>query len=290
MLYSFHIFSGRHFVDMGIYQTGHEQCAPGQLFGPVAREHFLFHYVLKGKGTLLCPDSSGELRKHEVQADEGFLILPGWVTTYFADADNPWEYAWIEFDGLRAKEGIDFAGFSKDSPVYHSRLPLYNGIVREEMLYIAGHPEESILHIVGHLYLLFDALIRSSKRESMSPGHSIRDFYVHDAIAYIETNYQKDISVEEIAKSVGLNRSYFGKIFKEMQGKSPQAFLLAYRMSKAAELLQDTKLSVAEIGAAVGYQNQLHFSRAFKGVYGISPRAWRNRNRSGIFRHEEEPG
>ena len=82
-----------------------------------------------------------------------------------------------------------------------------------------------------------------------------------------------------IAKSVGLNRSYFGKIFKEREGQSPQAFLLSYRMAKAADILQTTDLSVAETGVSVGYQNQLHFSRAFKGVYGIPPREWRNKNR-----------
>lgn len=84
--------------------------------------------------------------------------------------------------------------------------------------------------------------------------------------------FQNDISVETIAESCGLNRSSFGKIFKEAVGKSPQEFLLSYRMLKAAELLKLTSLSIGDIGNAVGYANQLHFSRAFKNVYGISPR------------------
>ena len=49
-------------------------------------------------------------------------------------------------------------------------------------------------------------------------------------------------------------------------------------MGKAAELLKLTALPVAEVGRAVGYPNQLHFSRAFKGVYGVSPREWRREN------------
>ena len=87
-----------------------------------------------------------------------------------------------------------------------------------------------------------------------------------------------NISVEDIAESSGLNRSYFGKIFREAVGKSPQEFLISYRMIKAAELLKRTRYSVSQIGAAVGYPNQLHFSRAFKSVYGVSPRNWRNAN------------
>jgi len=49
-------------------------------------------------------------------------------------------------------------------------------------------------------------------------------------------------------------------------------------MSKATELLKMTKLSIADIGNAVGYPNQLHFSRAFKNIYGVSPKNWRDQN------------
>ena len=58
-------------------------------------------------------------------------------------------------------------------------------------------------------------------------------------------------------------------------GESPQAFLLHYRMARAAQLLKDTKLSVGEIAQQVSYDNQLHFSRAFKNVHGVSPREYR---------------
>ena len=78
-----------------------------------------------------------------------------------------------------------------------------------------------------------------------------------------------------------LNRSYFGRIFREAVGKSPQEFLISYRMTRATELLKLTELSISDIGNAVGYPNQLHFSRAFRSVYGISPRQWRSENKAG---------
>ena len=52
-----------------------------------------------------------------------------------------------------------------------------------------------------------------------------------------------------------------------------------YRMIKATELLRMTQLSIGDISKAVGYENQLHFSRAFKNIYGSSPRNWRDTNR-----------
>lgn len=107
----------------------------------------------------------------------------------------------------------------------------------------------------------------------------LRDFYIKEALTFMEQNFQNDISVEDIAATCGLNRSYFGKIFKEALGKTPQEFLLSYRMIKAAELLKLTSLSIGDISNAVGYANQLHFSRAFKNLYGLPPREWRNQNR-----------
>jgi AraC-like DNA-binding protein len=117
--------------------------------------------------------------------------------------------------------------------------------------------------------------VRSCNLTQLNKGNRLRDFYIREAISFIEQNFQNAISVEEIAASCGLNRSYFGKIFHENMGKSPQEFLISYRMKKAAELLKLTNLSISDIGNAVGYPNQLHFSRAFKHVYGISPRQWR---------------
>lgn len=105
------------------------------------------------------------------------------------------------------------------------------------------------------------------------------DYYIKEAINYMEQNFQNTISIEDIAAVCGINRSYFGKIFRNSTGRSPQEFLMNYRMVKATELLKLTSLSIADIGSAVGYENQLHFSRAFKNIYGVSPREWRKQNK-----------
>lgn len=66
------------------------------------------------------------------------------------------------------------------------------------------------------------------------------------------------------------------RIFREHLGISPQEFLITFRLRKAVQLLRTTKLSIKDIGNAAGYPNQLHFSRAFKNVYGMSPKQWRS--------------
>lgn len=275
----FSVFPNENFVDLGLYQSGKEQCSPAHSFGPAARTHFLFHYVLSGTGRLFADDSKGVTREYQIKSGQGFMLFPRQICTYIADPKLPWEYVWLEFDGLRAKEIIEIAGLPPDDPVYRAHAKDLGEQMKQEMLYIAEHGNASPFHLIGHLYLFIDYLSRSSASLRLSQEGRVRDFYIKEALTYIEQNFQNDISVEGIAEFCGLNRSYFGRIFKETVGKSPQEFLLNYRMVKAAELLKLTGFSIGDIANAVGYPNQLHFSRAFKNVYGISPREWRIRNR-----------
>lgn len=207
------------------------------------------------------------------------MIFPKQITTYIADEKLPWEYMWIEFDGMRAREAIETAGLTPDAPIYRASFKDQREHMINEMLYILEHKNETPFHLTGHLYLFIDFLIRSAASMQINTNGRVRDFYIKEALNYIEQNFQNDISVEGISAFCGLNRTYFGRIFKDTIGQSPQKFLLNYRMTKAAELLKLTSLSINDIGNAVGYPNQLHFSRAFKNVYGISPREWRNKKR-----------
>lgn len=274
----FSVFPSENFVDLGLYQFGWEQCEPAHSFGPAARNHFLFHYVISGTGILMADDSKGNTQTYSVKSMQGFMIFPGQITTYIADQHLPWEYVWVEFDGLRVKTILETAGLTPDTPIYRANSKNLREEMAQEMLYLTKNRDSSPFHLIGHLYLFLDYLARSSASMHLNHGSQLRDFYLHEALMYIEHNFQNDISVEDIAAVCGLNRSYFGKIFKEAIGKTPQEFLLQYRMVKATELLKLTQLSIGDISSAVGYANQLHFSRAFKKIYGVSPREWRNKN------------
>lgn len=275
----FSIFPNENFVDLGLYEFGREQCEPSHSYGPASRNHYLFHYIISGTGTLMADDSSGRTQTYHIKSGQGFLLFPGQIAAHSSDENLPWEYTWLEFDGLRVREMLEIAGLSKDSPIYRASSKDLRMNMLNEMLYIAEHADESPFHLIGHLYLFLDYLTKSSNTMKMKQGGRQKDFYIKEALSFVEQNFQNDISVEDIAACCGLNRSYFGKIFRDAMGKSPQEFLMNYRMAKAAELLKLTQLSIGDIGNAVGYPNQLHFSRAFKNIYGISPRDWRNQNR-----------
>ena len=275
----FNIFPNENFIDLCMYQYGFEKCEPGHSFGPAKRNHYLFHYIISGTGTLMADNAKGETQTYSIKSGQGFLIFPEQITTYYADQNLPWEYIWIEFDGLRVKQALDLTELSINAPVYHPHSKDLREQMMNEMLYIVHHAKESPFHLIGHLYLFFDYLTQSVKSTKLVQSSKMSDYYIKEALNYIEQNFQNEITIEDIAGVCGINRSYFGKIFHNSIGCSPQEFLIKYRMAKATELLKLTSLSIAEIGSAVGYENQLHFSRAFKKINGVSPREWRNQHK-----------
>ena len=199
---------------------------------------------------------------------------------YSADQAEPWKYVWLEFDGLRAPEYIDSAGLGFSQPVYRPQSPAQGQSMRDTMLYIADHSQSSPLHLIGHLCLFLDGLILSSSTRRQLHGGQLKDFYIQEAVTYMEHNYHRELTVEDLADVCKLNRSYFSKLFKDNMGCPPQEFLIRLRLAKAAELMKTTGDSIGDISVMCGYPNQLHFSRAFKKRYGVSPREWRIHNQT----------
>ncbi len=274
----FAIFPSESFIDLSMYQYGWEQCNPFHSFGPAIRNHYLFHYVISGKGKLAYTDPSGVEHEYDLSADMGFLICPGDVTTrYYADGDDPWEYTWIEFDGLRVNEYLHLANLSTESPIYRPVSEELGHKVRDEMLYICHHKDHNALDLIGHLYLFLSNLTYSSiPAKQQGPISSMKDYYIREAINYIEQHYFEQITVEQMAKSCNLNRSYFTRLFKKATQSNPQDFLIKYRMTKASEFLKVTNYSIGKVSELVGYPNQLYFSKAFRSYFNMSPREYRN--------------
>ncbi len=277
--YKFNTFQNDKNIDLTLFQYGWEQCLPMHSFGPAKRNHYLFHFVFSGKGLLNSNNSDDETRQYRVESNQGFLICPGQVNTYFADEHLPWEYAWVEFDGVKALEFMEMAGLGFDQPVYRLKKKEYAAAIKEEIMHIVDNPFHSSINQIGHLYLFFDSLIRGSATRRTLPSGNLKDSYVKEAISFIERNYSDPITVEDIAAFCGLNRNYLGKLFKEITNQTLQHFLMYYRMNRAAELLKFSSLTINEIGKMCGYQNQLHFSRAFKTIFHLSPNHWREKNK-----------
>lgn len=272
------LFPNDHFLDIRPYQYGWEQCKPLHSFGPFVRNHYLFHYIISGHGMLYSHTTNGEIHEYNLEANQGFLICPGQINLYTADEKDPWKYVWIEFDGIHAEECLLQAGLQQDQPIYRPQSMEEGKLLQEQMLYFTENSSKSPIHLVGCLYLFLDKLIEFSTRRQSIEEKKTQDFYINEAVVYIQQNYNRELTVDEVAGFCKLNRNYFSRKFKQVMGCTPQEFLIQQRLTNAAELMRLTDLPIKAVAARCGYQNQFHFSQAFKKSYGLPPQEWRKLN------------
>ena len=124
--------------------------------------------------------------------------------------------------------------------------------------------------MVGYLYLFIAELMKEAMEASPRVSSSSSQ-YVINAIKYIQFNYSHDISIDDIAKAVGVSRSHLYRVFMSNVGQSPIDYLTNYRISEACYLLKNSELSIAEIAVSVGFFDQFYFSRVFKKNKGVPP-------------------
>jgi len=92
---------------------------------------------------------------------------------------------------------------------------------------------------------------------------------------YIVENLPNQIRLAELATLVDLSPSQFGRAFKVSTGKTPHKWHLDARIDRAMALLNDRRKGLVDIALETGFSEQSHFTRSFRSVTGMSPRAWR---------------
>ncbi|HHW48283.1 MAG TPA: AraC family transcriptional regulator [Clostridiaceae bacterium] len=263
-------------MDLNMYQCGTEACEPGHCWGPAVRDHYLIHYISSGKGIFQVNGKTYHLGK-----GQGFLICPNIVAYYQADYEDPWNYSWVGFHGLKAELYLKHAGLTADNPIFTYDSDDYIQKCFEQMIETKKLVKSRELRLLGLLYMFLTQLIEVNGSEKfIDGGENLKETYVRMAIEYIQRNYSRKISISDIADHVRLNRSYLGSVFKEYMNTSLQDYLVNFRINRACELMLDNNLSIGDISRSIGYDDQLLFSKIFKKVKGLPPREYRKNIRA----------
>ena len=100
---------------------------------------------------------------------------------------------------------------------------------------------------------------------------------MYKATAYIRENLSKRVSLDGLASSVGLSRSYLSALFKNEMGVTFTDYVNSVRVEKSKELLLDDSLSLADIAILVGYSDQSYFTKKFTKLVGMTPGQYRKK-------------
>jgi AraC-like DNA-binding protein len=95
------------------------------------------------------------------------------------------------------------------------------------------------------------------------------------SVRFVETHFNQQITLDDMAAAAGISKFYFSREFKEQTGLAPGVFLRGYRVVRAMDDLLNSTERIGEIAFAAGYQNAAAFSRAFHKVTGSTPYLFR---------------
>ena len=262
---------------LNIYFCGQEACSPRHSFGPAVRTHYLMHVILKGKGEFHVDGQVYSLKR-----GDAFLIRPDQSTYYMADQEEPWEYAWVAFDGYEAKLILENCGFTNEHPVFYALTDKECGPVQEienmlssmlTMVELYDRLGRSTYETLGYLYFIFGFM---QQMAGVNEESFERD-YLRKACDYISQNYSYQIKVMDIARYIGIDRTYLYKIFRKELDVSPQEYLIEYRTKIAKNMLNHTILTVTEIAYSCGFHDSASFCKTFKRLTGYTPIGYRRR-------------
>jgi AraC family transcriptional regulator len=91
----------------------------------------------------------------------------------------------------------------------------------------------------------------------------------------VQEKMEEDLSLEEMARAVGLSAAHFSQVFRNTTGQTPHQCLLWYRVQRAKDMLSSAEMRVLDVAIACGFKTQQHFARVFRAMCGASPTEYR---------------
>jgi AraC-like DNA-binding protein len=192
---------------------------------------------------------------------------------------NNYATIWLFFEGTKLKiHSFTIKGRREMSLKHYSEielpLPLLHALPYIMERYRNGGEEWAQL-AKGFLVSLFAVIEGALKAEKRAPGLPPGQKLLKEALVYLQKNFNRDISLEEIAREMGFSPNYFSGLFKKHTGVSLFEYLNKIRVEKAKQLLRNPRYRIKEISDLIGYNSPYYFSQIFKQFTRVSPEKYR---------------
>lgn len=232
---------------------------PGEQYGPIIRNVYIIECCVEGYGAVTINDT-----EFNIAPGDCYILFPGDTIIHKADSLNPRKGYWCAIDGLDLGFIFKEAGITSDNPFTPKELfpELCACIQKMVCEWGKGDAGES-LRETACIYEFLGILMKSKKA-------AVFDDRIERAIGLMETKYHENLSIDQIAREVGLERSYFSILFKEKTTVSPYQYLTALRIYKACNLMEKEGCSITEAAIATGF-DPCNFARVFKKIIGKTP-------------------
>lgn len=240
--------------------------------------------IKKGEGIVYV-----DLKAYDVKANDIVILLPGQLHAIEQKDDFIMEYENIFFKtDLLSSSSKDLCTSDFLQPLFQGRMTIppvlteyysYHKDVTDCIAQIdilsGKRPLGYQLAIKGLLYQIFYYLVTNNTyKESCQNAKKSLD-KMKTILTYIQENYSRPITVDEMANECYYSKSHFMKFFKDSMGMGFIQYLNEYRLNVACQMLRESSDSILNIAAMTGFDHLSYFNRIFKRKYGITPGEFR---------------
>lgn len=220
---------------------------------------YMIHFIFEGKGKF----NADEVKKGDV-----YILPPNKKHTITHDARNPMTLGWIGLSGKELELMLNILHLPSETSATLSEKQLKH--IKDIFIdtVYRPHPDEEMpFLLLGNFFLAL-----SHAKILYTPRQPNGNVYLDRALSYINTFYDRDISVTDIAGHLHISVSRLRGLFHQELGYSPQEAIIQKRMATAkALLLSENPPNIQILASMCGYTDQSAFSRRFKKEFGVSP-------------------
>jgi len=234
-----------------------------------SHEFYHYIYVVKGSGDIYI---DGEIRKFKPK--HLYLLSPGKVHSFHNNTNDNLVTIEIKFEVVNEEAKKRLSLLSEimnmsETPVKR----IFTNIKREYTNKKFNYKKI----ITMNMNEVFAHLERVEKTKANDNKTDFNQELVK-VMEYIDENLEKDITLQELANVLCLEKTYFLKKFKTAVGITPMAYIRNVRIEKAKEFLKYSDMNITQIAETVGFISVHHFSNCFSKYIGTSPSKFKNEN------------
>ena len=242
-------------------------------------EFYELYYLVSGCCRMFIGQSL-----HHVEAGDLLLLPPGMLHRATYPEEGGAERVAVSFDANLLKPLMEVWGEENLKHTFNNQRLQIPIPVRPQLELLLDKIEEemglgdplSVFLAKNHFYeMLATAGRHGVSRTQEAAGET--EQIIQDAARYISQNYEKPLSLEDMADMVHMTPTYFSRRFKQVTGFGFKEYVVCTRLAQAEKLLVHTSLPVTKIAGACGFEDGNYFGDCFKKHKGISPREYRRR-------------
>ena len=248
-------FQDNHNKSLFLTQSGFQKSHKGHSVPRALYNDYSAHFILSGKGIFKAGGETYTLEK-----GSGFMIIPGIENEYCADKED-------------ADRILLNAGITSKRPIFE--FPTDEATLNDlNAVFLAGKNRLTMGYdAIGYFFLVIGRMVMAYKKKHIVDNSE--SYYIDMALEYIEEHYADEITIQNIARYVGFERTYFYRMFVNRMNISPSEYINDLRLKKAVSFMISDRYSLNEIAFLTGFYDYSHFFKAFKKKYKVTPKRFR---------------